>query len=1159
MVLKRVLSVSFFVLLVLPVLIFGNTSWSEPVANFNITPNVTRLNWTNSFMTNLTFGVNSTWNVLDLNVDERTSPFGNTIFSNYSQSGIIGSYESDNCGLGSTVSFLLHSKNSTGHETILTPNITQGGSAKMLIFANETCPPGRYWGHLNITGENSSYFMPLEINIPIYSGNELNETAARGYFRGELPANPETYHSYYFNTSLIDGANTVSISLNSDLDLFLLDSSGNLKAKNIQGNSEKLEYQYLPDNEFWEVRVFGDVNCNTAYTGTISFSTLNITYQNGTDISSRLDFGKLNVSDFIQRNITVKNDGSINYTSLTETKELYHTEHISASDPANFSIRMPDFITSIFVSANWTGSANYTISLYDPGENLVGVSSGGYFNANISSVMQEEYTEDSTGVGLSDDGYWRVEVLNNTNKTSPYTLNIKRWVDENEWINTNFTPADINYLGHVNDSVGINFNLTVQNKTLGGNYLGSLKYSSGGSSINFPFSFNITTGELMINSSFNSSSISRSHNLGFNRTVIIPINVRNTGNSDISLYGHTNSSYLNSSSEYMKFVYSLPSSISPGDTETFYVNVTVNTSLQNTTGYYEGWIMPTYYGASPYDSFNISLVVDLTNKIFVYLRNFNTESGDKEITAASSDENVTLKIETYLANGTEYTGLEVENFTSVKIYNKNKTSWSPTITFTDLKEHTSGSFFRAAFGQYWLNATYPGSSSILGGYYDVNVTASLKKDSYISTGEGTNDTFVINNPALWLAKVDNLDLDEGDSGTVNLTVTNYGPKTATGEIALEDKNTHLSVDQDDLKSGCGSKGRDDEGDWYYFNISISEGETCWYTWEIDAGEIDEDTVSVDLDVNVDDPSFNDIDFTIDINDISTSGDDSTGTSQTTSTVNRDLDIKKYPSSLSVEQGASKEFIVEVMNDGNADENNIIIEIQGISSSWYEYEPNDLDLIPNEDDEFTVNLTVPLDANVKEYSLTINVSNDNVYDSKSSTLIVLPSENEKERVNTSYSEYLENYTQLENKMKLLSQSGENVTEMNHTLNQIKTKIDQMKNYIDNDDYYNAAQMENEIKSLIVQAGVMVSSAGGGDISKGVLGDSKNYVWLFVGVIVIIIAGFVVYLFLPPPKNTYYPKKYKYKKPGTKKPIGERLSKRIIKIKKNLSKIGKNKKK
>ncbi|MCD6477400.1 MAG: hypothetical protein J7K87_00125 [Candidatus Aenigmarchaeota archaeon] len=1133
----------------------SGTSWSSPNKVFNVTPDGIYLNWTNSYQADITLGMNTSYSgALKLWNDT------NTISPEYGQPR--DNYQNF-CGYSPSV-FEMYVINSTGSYTYNTSNLNGGESASMTLVGamHESCPPGRYYGHLKIsnsTNANEYYSLPVTIDVPISSSNELNTTTGIGYFKGVLPAYASTYQSYYFNTSAITNSTGITMKLSwsgsSDVDLFLFDENGNLKAKSINtGASESLSYNYPPQGKMWEIKIYGNSSSPIEYnsSGEILFSTLNAT--NASNPSQRLsmiNFGDMNASDERNVKIKLKNEGPLVLNSVSQSSELYHLQTFSDTSPKNFSVRVPDFATRMRAEVEWSNGANYTINIYNPNGALIDSSTNKYSNAGVVGVEKEEYVEyDPSGtIGLDGDGLWTVEIKNNTPTTGSYNMTFKEWFGS-DWISTNYTTMTFNTSGNENDSAIVDFNFTVKNSSLSGLYNGFLRYTtSQGAILEVPFAVNVTTPELFVNNTYKQSTINLKDNTGFNKTLLLEIPIKNTGNKEIVFDQVSRSPSLKYSSYYIDFTDNYPSSLAPGTSGT--LNITINldaTKTNNILGIYSGWIVLNDTDSHPYSTFNLSIDFDLTNEIYPNIVEINTSDNDNWVENVSSSQNITVKVHVYFADGGEMNDLNISNFHSVYLDNENYTNYKiPSSGHLSIYEATNPFYLS---GKYWLYVSLPGDSSRPGGYYDVYLSTNRTEDGATLTGTTHGGTLIINNSALYLSTNDaHISLDEGTTGSehFNLSVTNYGPLTAKGTLNLDwssDCDYLNDIDPVSIKSGCGSVSGNG------FKVDISDGDTCWYTWRFDAKNVTSDETCA-IDVLTSDPTLNTKKVYVEIDNIAspTPNQQNQNTNNNESNTNNQstaakIEISQYPSSINVIQGETESFPLSVKNAGDTSQSNLTLYVSGIPDTWYSYSPSHINLNSGDEENFTINITPSKSAPIKTYVLNFTVKNSNVWSSNTSVLKVLPCEEEKSKINKTYEIYLSNYTSLMEKMSLLSKR-ENVTILNNTLRKLKSKLDLVEQSISKGDYFTADQLLGDVYSLITEAENLSTEKGS---ASAISLKSSNIVWIAVGVIAIIIVAFLVYLMLPS-REEYRMKSFrasrhiKYRSPSEGEPIDKKI-RRVI---------------
>jgi hypothetical protein len=939
--------------------------WSSPEMQFNVTPETLYINWTNGGKSNITIGINSSFTSIQVAIHNSTT----SVKANYSQPqpevGWYSGKQYPGYCFGGILKYYFRVQNATGDYVNVTTSLVGGSTTDMTIIdVLNDCPPGRYWGILNITNAtNINEYVDLNVIIdkPITSTNELNTSTGIGQFRGILPANAKTYHSYYFNTSEVDNATSVMVNLSwadttQDVDLFLLDLSGNLKAKSINtSTTEELYYNYLPENEIWEIRLYGNSTSIINYTsgGFIVFSTLNATNSsNQNQQFSLIDFGKKNPGGSARINVTLKNEGSLTLTNVQESKKIYYIEYHDASTaPKNFTFIIPEFATEIRASINWTGASNYTISLYRPDKTLVGTSANKHVNANVTNVMQEEFVEYSTTVG-DDEGIWIIEVKNTTAVNfDPYTVILKFWLNANEWISSNYTQMTFNPVGQTNSTQDFHFNFTIPEKVMNGLYEGSLGYrSASGSVLEIPFKVNVTTAMLMVNNTLNSSTVQLNENIGFNLTKELRIPITNNGSLPITFEQDANSTSLNHGNYYINFSYVYPSSLATGASDT--LNITINidtTKTQNRVGTYEGWIFLNATESSPYKGFNLTLKIRLTNELDVDIIDIDTADGDDWIEDASNSEKVMLHTKVFYINGTEMTDLDIANFTS---------SWIVEATSgTNYKYPTSGSLsissgttplYDTVTSKYYVNITVP--SGLPGGNYTVYLNVNSYRNNVNLVGTGYNSGVLkINNTGLKLTAITSepFSMNELSTKYYNVSIKNYGYIKATGNLSFIGCSNYLTVDAYSVTSGCGSA----QDGYFTLDVDANLAEECVFVWKLTAANVTGDKSCI-ASIETTSPAYGNItgiDLTIKDTDVTTEAVEEAGEEEgvtTTTTVPAGeapvyLNITSYPTLVKIQQGKSKTETIVVKNINNTISQNVTLTIENIDSSWYTITPSEV--------------------------------------------------------------------------------------------------------------------------------------------------------------------------------------------------------------------------
>ena len=184
----------------------------------------------------------------------------------------------------------------------------------------------------------------------------------------------------------------------------------------------------------------------------------------------------------------------------------------------------------------------------------------------------------------------------------------------------------------------------------------------------------------------------------------------------------------------------------------------------------------------------------------------------------------------------------------------------------------------------------------------------------------------------------------------------------------------------------------------------------------------------------------------------------------------------YPKEVIIERGWIKYFNVILTNNGD-DLHNVMISFSGENSQWLEIETNQTDLLQRiENASFLVKISVPNSAYSRAYPFNLNIDSREVSDSKTLSVRVFNSESDM---------LLYQVQQLENEVEEVRMNatrvkslGENVTEIESTLDEAQGYLNDSKIYIDNGDYEKVTGLiinaEDAIKKAAYDLSVLTSS-------------------------------------------------------------------------------------
>jgi hypothetical protein len=1177
-----ILFLSFILFVFLSVSLGFQVQWSSPLRQFNVTPDVIYLNWTNDYASNIKIAINDTWGNVTVEIlnGTWTSSIGSVV-ANYSQSDQPTTY----C---QPIYYHLFVNGPWGYNNTA---ITDDHVNFTLIDADFEydqcrCKPGRYWiEQLTIRNKNQineTANITVFIDIPISSNSDwfpnYNKTGING-FEGILTVNATTYHSYYINVTELadiwsaDNWNVTSIgikltgwSASQDVDIFLFDEYGNLKAKSIYnttGTLEWIRYNFLPDTTsgLWEIRVYGDDASTIDYNGYLVIVGLNSLDTATKQIISKIDLGVVNASDKYNRSITLRNEINISYPNMVRSKELYHVKRFSDSGSQNFTFLVPDssIASKVKVSLNWTGGSNYSFNLYDQDNSIVASSMNKFVYANVTGAMQEEFNE--TANIPSNAGIWKLEVSDNNNFGDPFDVEVQIHVDTSSWIVSDYSTISLNESGVTGNSTDVIINFTIQNNTLDGLYEGYLEYLGDlGAGVKIPISINVTTPMLVVNNTLESMTARIDEDYGSTLTKTLNFVINNTGSNDL-IVTLTNSSnkltcFSGSCTGYFAtFTHSSMSSISKHSSETLNVSITFNSSMPANT-VYQGWIYiwgnnsETALNAHPYDNFKITLKLNLTNLLNVEVLDVNPTL----VFNASAGENVTTRFKVYYINGTEIeagNNMPTDNFT-IKLRSVNVTDYYiPQTGGLTLYNATTPPYFD---GKYNLYFSVPEDEP--GDRYEVQVTANYARNPSFS-GTGGNQSLIINNTGLHLTALTtaSIEMDEYDVTYFNATVVNYGLLSPDGTLTM-DSCTHANIvayavnDSDCIDGSPSGRSFTFDDSSSGKTISPNGAEACEFSWKITGLNVTGTKTCSDKKVSASDPNFGDLTLSIKVYDTeeeeeedggeepppvtpTTTGTTTTTSTTTTTTLNY-LDITSYPSSVSIEQGKSKIESVKVKNINKTRTQAVTLSVLYLNSSWYRIPVSSALIRTEQTYTFKVNFTIPSDAKVDDYDAKFNASSRYIEVFKPFTLTVTPGAEMKKEIDESLSNYTDQLSELEREINETKMKGYNTSEADSLLEVLKAKIEDALDYRDADDYKAAYDLFDDIESLLNQTRTSIREVSAGD-------------WWSWGRYVIIIAvgaggAFLGYLFWPTPSY-----KEKGVAPKPKEEVKEKFTEKFQKLK------------
>ncbi|MBI4173700.1 MAG: hypothetical protein HY519_03185, partial [Candidatus Aenigmarchaeota archaeon] len=706
-------------------------------------------------------------------------------------------------------------------------------SAAVTMAHTVSCPPGRYAGQLRIANQDnaSDYaFVNVTVNVPIDQTNELDASSRAGSFRGTFDP-MAGYHSFLFNTSAVQGSTGITIDLswgsaNNDLDLFLFDQSGTLKAKSVgrYSNSEHLSYSYLPANQVWEIRIAG--NASETYSGTIKYSTLSV--RSGSSQLASLEFGSWAVGEGSQINATLRNDGLSSLSNVhIASSELYRYYEFQGSSTGNFTFLVPSFAKRVRASLAWAGSANYSLTLYSPSGQVVGISDSKQLPAKAALATAEELVETEQ----VEEGSYTISIKQHSGSAT-FSAKGFAYLDTGGWLASSLSSVALNPAGQNDSASSVAVSASIPQAALNGQYKGTLALADAtGAAIDLPASLSASTATLLVAGKLASASATLKDNIGFNRSgsqLQASILLANIGEKPIGSINCTSSMKLNNGNGFIGISFACPTLLGAGQSSSMPVNFAVDVAnTGNRIGLYSGTIGVATTNSAPYKSMTLTLNVNLTDELTVEPVSISTQGSDTVISNASVAENVTVRFRVKYVNGNEITDLPGGSF-SVQLFEPNAN-----YTTANLALHNVTPLYSSSYG---LVAAAP--AGLAGGRYSARVSAAADRNSVSYKGVQLVPEITVNEVGILLASGGLAlgNFDEKTEKVFNASVRNLGQKQASGlALAFNPASCPVAVIAGSYSCPA-SPSVTINGSSFIFDLSAFSAD-CWFSWRLTGNDV----------------------------------------------------------------------------------------------------------------------------------------------------------------------------------------------------------------------------------------------------------------------------------------------------------------------------------
>lgn len=870
-----------------------------------------------------------------------------------------------------------------------------------------------------------------------------------------------------------------------------------------------------------------------------------------------MDFGTLAPRGSGDVVFNVSNTGSATQFNMTEHIEVWRGANLTYNTDANGTrtlyFMVPQNATRIGFSlaANHSGAV-LSSTLYD--------NSGSLQSSALSGTVYPSVSPDSAEV------WYMVVNMSNITPTVRVSPNVRVYINTSDWFSSNLTAGADNFSSNSNTTINITINLTILN-ILPSIYNGTVIYNNSNTSVSAPLTFNISAPNSWHESNASSpvktlpnSTITLDVNLmrGFNT---LRIEINNTGNINLTgvwanlTGGSTTATNLTRGTGTNISISALSGSsgsatsnrhnlsfpdISGGSSA--WLMLRFNVSEAGTTeGLYTTYLNIYSANGQPFNESRLTLRVNLTRFLNVTL--INITSNQSSPAKPRPGDNITINLSVRYRNGDPVPGLVIGNFSSYDTW----TTGSGSVRNRTLGNLSVHDFSLNASGFYLFNYTVPerttlgkaeyglhtiiveawaSNNNIGNGSSSYNVSApniNISLNSFSSSmSNQTTDAFGISIGSNGTATIYNVSVNISKNGScVTLNVSSC---PIISNITVGQSNTTCSIKVTAGSSACmenitfSAGGVDIHGTAYnvtqesrIVDVTVSGGGTSTTTSSTGGSG----TVSCTTDSDCSALYFC----------------NATGYCERVSCTDGFVSdhkcikytygagIVSYKPSMYVLLGSSNTTSINVNNTGNTTtiDTELTISGEGVSGS---VSPASKSLNSMANYTFEVSVSTSNDTGIGNYTATFlayRSGSKSTNASISFTIVVVPHEERIVEINFSYKNYTSIVEDIARGFEEVKAGGfvslENLTITERLVNTTKAVLKEIEAAINSGDYAEAERLLKELKAYIAEAGDALDNlrleqqAGMGQSQGGLM------LWIVIGVVLVVIAGFLVYMFLP----------------------------------------------
>ncbi len=240
---------------------------------------------------------------------------------------------------------------------------------------------------------------------------------------------------------------------------------------------------------------------------------------------------------------------------------------------------------------------------------------------------------------------------------------------------------------------------------------------------------------------------------------------------------------------------------------------------------------------------------------------------------------------------------------------------------------------------------------------------------------------------------------------------------------------------------------------------------------------------------------------------------------------RKLEITDYNSTIEILQGSTESTMVSVKNTGNRLVTAKLLIAMNTSNITASVSPTSYSLNTSVSGVFSVNLSADNSTEVGYYVVTAKAyypDDTSVYDTKDITIAVLPLESTKAVINSTYANYRQIFESYENEFRgIFGMEGSvNYTRANNSYMSLSSMLSDIEEYLSQGNYLEANALLDDVNRTLDNFDQRIRNllAESQMAAFGRIGDM--WTWAAIGIVLVVIIVFVVYLLLPP-REGYHP--------------------------------------